>query len=539
VPRQPHERLVDLAVGGRALAATGLLRPMRPDTFVRAILAVARDGLSPAAAYGIAAARYPRELALIDDRGALAFAQASRRIATLASALEAGGVDQGHRVGLMCRNHRDFVLNAAALSSLGADIVLLSVEATAGEIHAVVESQRVDLIVHDDEFATRFAEHAGLRRLVPQREDWDGATGSLDDVMENGERRLRLARLPGSHFTLLSSGTTGTPRGTARPVPLSIEPMTALVNRVPLRVRDVTLIASPLFHAWGFGNLGLAMVFSSTVVLQTRFDPEATLAAVADHRVRVLVAVPVMLQRLVELPDRVHRRYDTSSLEVVATSGSALPGNLATRFMDRFGDILYNVYGSTEAAWASIATPTDLRAEPQTAGRPPHASAVTILDEAGDPCPAGRTGRIVVENALTSGSHGAQAPSDLPRGAVATGDLGHFDKSGLLFVDGREDDMIVSGGENVYPQEVEDVLSVHPSILEATVTGVPDDRFGQRLRALVVLRHGHTATVADVKAFVRARLARYKVPRDVDFVDELPRTPTGKQLHRETDLRSS
>ncbi len=531
MPRPPHERLRDLALGGWALAATGILRPMRPDTLARGALAVMRDGVSPAAAYELAAARYPHQPALVDDRGTLTFGDATRQIATLASALEAAGIGRGDRVGLMCRNHRWFVLSAAALSRVAADVVLLNVEATAAEIELVVTSQRLNLVIHDDEFEGRFAGDGELRRRVPVREDPDATTQVLQATGGSGGRRLRLARFPGSHFTLLSSGTTGAPRGTTRSVPLSVDPLAALVARVPLRVRDVTLIASPLFHAWGFGNLGLAMVFSSTVVLQRRFDPEATLAALAQHRVRVLVAVPVMLQRLAELPEQTRRRYDLSSLEVVAVSGSALPGDLATRFMDRFGDVVYNVYGSTEASWASIATPTDLRVDPQTAGRPAHASTVTILDGDGQPCATGQVGRIVVENSLATPPESGDSPTGLPAGAVATGDLGHFDASGLLFVDGRQDDMIVSGGENVYPQEVEDVISVHPAVLEATVTGVPDDRFGQRLRATVVLREGEAVSTAELIDFVRARLARYKVPRDVEFVDELPRTVTGKQLH--------
>ncbi len=533
MPRWPHQRLAELAAGTRALAAAGLLRPMRPDTLARAVLAVARDGFSPAAAYGVAAVRYPDAVALVDDRGTLTFAQVARHIADLASVLEASGVGPGHRVGVLCRNHRGFVLTSAALSSLGSDVVLLSVEATATEVGAVAASQRLDLVVHDDEFDSRFS--AGDGPLVPHRSVGKWANGCPGAVRQPARRRLRVARFPGSHFTLLSSGTTGTPTGTSRPVPLSIDPLTALVTRVPLRVRDVTLIASPLFHAWGFGNLGLAMVLSSTVVLHPRFDPEATLAALDRHRVRVLVAVPVMLQRLLEVDERVDRRHDTSSLEVVVTSGSALPGRLATRFMDRFGDILYNVYGSTEAAWASIATPADLRRDPQTAGRPPQGVTVTVVDEDGRACPPGQVGRVLVRNILTSDSETGGPAAGLTPGAVATGDLGHFDRSGLLFVDGRQDDMVVSGGENVYPQEVEDVLSGHPAVLESTVIGVPDERFGQRLRALVVLRDGRTATETEVKAFVRSRLARYKVPRDVEFVDQLPRTATGKPLRRPAD----
>ena len=519
--------------GTRSLVASGVLRPVRPDRLVRAAAALVRDGISPAAAYGLGAARFPGELALVDDRGTLTFDEASHRIAGLASSLAGTGVGRGDRVGLLCRNGRGFVLAAAALSSLGADVVLLNVSSSTEEIGAALDGQGSTLLVHDDVFDDRLqALPPGIRRLVVAHDTAEGPTPSIDDLGTGADRRHRMARYPGSRFVLLSSGTTGVPRGTSRPVPLSLDPLAALLLRIPLRARDTTLIASPLFHAWGFSQLGLGMFLSSTVVLQAEFDPEAALAAVARHRVRVLVAVPVMLQRLVELPAGTFRRYDTSSLEVVASSGSALPGDLALRFMDRFGDVLYNIYGSTEAAWASIAGPADLRADPRTAGRPPPATALRIVADDGTPLPAGEVGRIVVRNSLTvpDGAPGRHRP--VPDGFVATGDLGHVDAGGLLVVDGREDDMIVSGGENVYPQEVEDLLSRHPAILEAVVIGVSDEEFGQRLRAVVVPRVPGAITDDAVRTYVHDHLSRFKVPRDVVFVYALPRTATGKPLHR-------
>jgi len=495
------------------------------------MLAVAREGLSPAAAYEYGAVRFPDAIALVDERGTLTFAEAARQVSSLSSALETAGVGGEERVGILCRNHRGFVLTTAALSSLGADIIFLNVSSSTAEIDSALSQQRATLLIHDDEFNAQLVE-AGLdiRRLVTWHDSSDGPTESLEDLARGSERKPRSAWFPESRYVLLSSGTTGTPRSTARPAPLSLDPVAAMLSRIPLRVRDVTLIASPLFHAWGFGSLALAMILSSTTLLQNRFDPEATLAAIAHHRVRVLIAVPVMLQRLVELPDRTRRRYDTASLEVVATSGSTLPGDLAVKFMDSYGDVLYNVYGSTEVAWASIATPSELRAAPQTAGRSPSATKVKIVSDDGSPVADGRIGRILVRNVLASVVGGSEARRSELDGFVATGDLGHFDEFGLLFVDGREDDMIVSGGENVYPQEVEDVLCLHPAILEVAVVGVPDAEFGQRLRAVVVPRAGFDLSRADVKAYVRHRLARYKVPRDVVFVEELRRTATGKPL---------
>jgi acyl-CoA synthetase (AMP-forming)/AMP-acid ligase II len=220
---------------------------------------------------------------------------------------------------------------------------------------------------------------------------------------------------------------------------------------------------------------------------------------------------------------------------VVPVSGSALSADLATRFMDAFGDVLYNLYGSTEVAWATIATPRDLRRAPGTAGRPPRGTTLRIVDDDGLELPTGQTGRIVVGNDMLFEGYTGGGSKDVVDGLMATGDVGHLDHAGRLFVDGRDDDMIVSGGENVFPQEVEELLGAHPDIAEAAVVGVDDDQFGQRLKAFVVPRNGKKLSPADVKAHVKSNLARYKVPRDVEFLDELPRTSTGKVLKRELE----
>jgi fatty-acyl-CoA synthase len=240
-----------------------------------------------------------------------------------------------------------------------------------------------------------------------------------------------------------------------------------------------------------------------------------------------------MLQRAMELPDEVVRRYDLSTLRVIAASGSALPGELSSRVMDRFGDVLYNLYGSTEVAWATVATPQEMRAAPGTAGRPPRGTVVRLYDEDGVEVPAGATGRIFVGNEMAfDGYTGGGGKASL-NGLLSSGDVGHFDAEGRLFVDGRDDEMIVSGGENVFPREVEDLLSDHPSIEEAAVVGVDDAEFGQRLKAHVVLRAGRGLDEAQVKAYVKEHLARYKVPREVVFLPELPRNATGKIVKRE------
>ena len=337
---------------------------------------------------------------------------------------------------------------------------------------------------------------------------------------------------------ILTSGTTGTPRGASRHQPRSLDPAAAFFSRIPLRARETTLIAAPLFHSWGYGHFTMGLALSSTLVLQRRFEPEATLAAIATWRPSALVVVPIMLTRILELGPEVISRYDTSSLRVIAVSGSALPGDLALHVMDTFGDVLYNLYGTTEVAWATIASPAQLRAAPGTAGTPPYGTQVRLFDEQDAPVTApGQTGRIFARNEMVMDGYTSGDGKAMIDGLIATGDVGYLDTAGRLFVSGRDDDMIVSGGENVFPREVEDLLAEHPEIDDVAVIGVPDDHFGQRLRAFVVRAAGSQLSEDEVRDYVRDNLARFKVPRDVVFVDVLPRNATGKVLKRELRAR--
>ena len=337
---------------------------------------------------------------------------------------------------------------------------------------------------------------------------------------------------------ILTSGTTGTPKGAARKQPDSLEPAAALFSKIPLKARETTMIAAPMFHSWGFAHFSLALPLASTLVLRRKFDPLDTLRAVAHHRATALAVVPVMLQRMLDLGDEQISRYDVSALKVIAASGSALPGELATQVMDAFGDVLYNLYGSTEVAWATIATPEDLRAAPGTAGRPPLGTVVKLLDADGREVAPGEGGRIFVANEMVFEGYTGGGSKEVVRGLMSTGDVGRFDAAGRLFVEGRDDEMIVSGGENVFPREVEDLLAKHAEIEEAAVVGVPDDQFGQRLKAFVVARKAGELDEGQVQAYVKKNLARYKVPREVVFVDQLPRNATGKVRQAQAaDLR--
>src|SRR5436190_569745 len=351
-----------------------------------------------------------------------------------------------------------------------------------------------------------------------------------DDGVEAGDG---IAPDADARFAILTSGTTGTPKGAQRSSPNSLAPVTAMLSKLALRARETTMIAAPLFHSWGFAHLQMAQALGSRAVLRRRFDPEGTLEAVESSGATVLAVVPVMLQRILDLPEETLKKYDLSTLRVTAVSGSALPGELATRWMDLFGDNVYNLYGSTEVAYATIAAPEDLREAPGTAGRAPRGSVVKIYDEDANELSPGETGRIFVGNEFQfEGYTGGETKEEID-GLMASGDVGHFDDEGRLFIDGRDDEMIVSGGENVFPREVEDLLSDHEAISEAAVIGVDDEEFGQRLKAFVVTVEDTEISEDEIRKHVKSHLANYKVPREVEFLDSLPRNSTGKVLKKE------
>jgi acyl-CoA synthetase (AMP-forming)/AMP-acid ligase II len=522
----------------RTLLGTGMLAPVRPDKTVRSLLTLREWGPTPAAASTSSAIRYPQREALIDERGALTFAEVDRRTNALARALRREGVREQDGVAIMCRNHRGFIETTVACSKLGASALYLNTAFAGPQIADVLTREDPVALVVDEEFQDLVREGAvGRKRFIAWPEAESGGADAGDArlaemIAAESDAPLQAPQERG-RVVILTSGTTGTPKGAARKQPDSMEPAAALFSKIPLKARETTMIAAPMFHSWGFAHFTLGLPLSSTLLLRRRFDPEETLRAISQHRATALAVVPVMLQRILELGPETLARYDTSSLRVIAVSGSALPGELATRVMDAFGEVLYNLYGSTEVAWATIATPADLRAAPGTAGRPPLGTVVKLLDAEGREAPAGAGGRIFVANEMVFEGYTGGGSKEVVRGLMSTGDVGHFDAGGRLFVDGRDDEMIVSGGENVFPREVEDLLADHPDIEEAAVVGVEDEEFGQRLRAFVVPREGAELDEDGVKEYVKQNLARYKVPRDVAFVDRLPRNATGKVLKRE------
>jgi acyl-CoA synthetase (AMP-forming)/AMP-acid ligase II len=530
--------IADHAFELRMLVRAGIL-PRRPDKAAEVAATFLRWGASPATGATIATIRSAEEIALIDERGQLTFGQVQRRTNALARSLARMGIGCGDGVGVMCRNHRGFVEATLACAKLGASALYLNTAFAGPQLVEVIRREGPKALVYDEEFAGLLD---GIEGRVARIVGWsesdapDGGEPTLEDLVAQSSDAPLTPPPEKPRFVILTSGTSGTPKGAQRSSPDGLFGLMALFERIPFRRRETMLVAAPLFHAWGFFHFVLSLPTAATLVLRRRFDPEDTLAAVQEHQARVLAAVPVMIQRILALPEETLARYDLSSLRITSLSGSALPGDLATTWMDHFGENVYNLYGSTEVSYVTVATPADLRAAPGTAGRPPRGTVVRLYDEDGQEVPRGAVGRIFAGNEMSFEGYTGGGGKETINGLLSTGDLGRFDEAGRLFVEGRDDEMIVSGGENVFPREVEDLLADHAHIDEAAVVGVDDAEFGQRLKAFVV-RSDSALSEEDVKRYVKENLARYKVPREVCFLAELPRNATGKVLKRE--LRES
>jgi fatty-acyl-CoA synthase len=531
----------DLLFEGRVLRDAGIIGPMRPDKALRVGSTFMRWGASPATGVTVASIEHPHEIAILDERGALTWQRLHRRSNALAHSLAAMGIGPGDGIGVMARNHRGFLETTLAAAKLGASALYLNTMFAGPQLVEVMKREGPKALVYDEEFGDLLAGvDASVQRVVAWHDGAPpaGAT-TVEQLIAAGDPSDHSPPSDKARFVILTSGTTGTPKGAQRTSPDGLMTLASLLDMIPYKAGSTMMIAAPLFHSWGFLHFVIALPTASTMVLRRRFDPEDTLAAIERTRADVLTVVPVMIQRILGLPDEVLDRYKLPSLRIAALSGSALPGELAIEWMDRFGDNIYNLYGSTEVSFATIATPTDLRAAPGTAGRPPRGTTVRLFDENGKDVAPGEVGRIFVGNDMKMEGYTGGGNKEAIDGLLSSGDVGHFDPDGRLFVDGRDDEMIVSGGENVFPREVEDLLANLDGIAEVAIIGVEDEKFGQRLKAFVVLEEGASLTDDELTAHVKANLAAYKTPREVEFLAELPRNATGKVLKRELHAREA
>jgi fatty-acyl-CoA synthase len=480
--------------------------------------------------------RYPTLPAIVDERGTLTFAQVDDQSWALAHGLQSLGVAAGSVVGLLCRDHRGLVIAMAACGKLGCRLVLMNTGFAKPQFAEVCERENVSVVMHDSEFLGLLdALPDDLPRVliwVDEGADLPTGAQTLDDIVATNSTEPLPPPSKSGGSVILTSGTTGLPKGAPRD---TVSPLATaqIVDRIPFPRKGTMVIVSPIFHSTGWATYTVGAALGNKVVTARRFKPEATLKLIADHKADMLVAVPTMLHRMVELAPDIIAKYDTSSLKVILIAGSALSPELSTRVQDTFGDVLYNMYGSTECAIASVATPAELRAAPGTAGRAPLTCEVVLYDEHDQRVEgANRRGRIFVRNGAPFSGYTDGRSKQIIDGYMSSGDMGHIDENGLLFVDGRDDDMIVSGGENVFPQEVENLLEERADVAEVAVVGVDDVEFGKRLRAFIVSEPGAAQDASEIQQYVKNNLARHKVPRDVVFIEELPRNATGKLLRR-------
>ena len=486
------------------------------------------------------ARRSPGRAAVVDDEGTLTFKELDDAAHAVANGLLEMGVRGGDGVAILARNHRWFLIANYGCARVGARLIMLNSEFSGPQIKDVSEREGALVIIYDDEYTNAVAQaepRLGKLRALAVSPDSDQPSGSTDETLADLIARSSKAPAPKvtkhASIIILTSGTTGTPKGANRATPPTLAPIGGILSHVPFKAEEVTSLPSPMFHALGYLHASLAMFFGSTLVLRRRFKPATVLADAAKYRVTAIVVVPVMLSRILDEWEKTEPKPDLSSLRIVFVSGSQLGSELAGRAMEDLGPVIYNMYGSTEVAFATIAGPGELQYDPATVGRVVRGVKVKILDESGNQLPRGQIGRIFVGNFFPFEGYTGGGGKQIIDGLLSSGDVGYFDEHGLLYVSGRDDEMIVSGGENVFPAEVEDLISGYPGVLEATAIGVDDKDFGARLRAFVVKKPGATVTEDDIKQYVKEHLARYKVPRDVLFLDELPRNPTGKILKRE------
>jgi fatty-acyl-CoA synthase len=486
------------------------------------------------------ARRHPDRAACIDEKGEFTYRELDEAAHAVANGLIEKGVKGGDGVAVLARNTRWFLIAYFGAARVGARIILLNSEFSGPQIKEVAEREGAKLIIYDDEYTKAVSKaepELGKLRALGTNPDSDEPSGSEDETLADLIERSDKAPAPkaGKHSSIiiLTSGTTGTPKGANRSTPPTLAPIGGILSHVPFKAGEVTSLPAPMFHALGFLHGTIAMFLGSTLVLRRKFKPPLVLEDIEKHKVTAMVVVPVMLSRILDAIEKMDSKPDLSSLKIVFVSGSALGADLAERALKDLGPVVYNMYGSTEIAFATIAEPKHLEFNSSTVGPVVKGVKVKIFDDNGKELPQGEVGRIFVGNAFPFEGYTGGGKKQIIDGLLSSGDVGYFDEHGLLYISGRDDEMIVSGGENVFPAEVEDLITGHPDVVEATAIGVEDKEWGHRLRAFVVKKEDADLDEDTVKHYVRDHLARYKVPREVVFLDELPRNPTGKILKRE------
>jgi acyl-CoA synthetase (AMP-forming)/AMP-acid ligase II len=474
--------------------------------------------------------------AIRDRNGSLTWSELDELSNKVARALQEAGVEPGGKVGLLTRNGREMAAVAFAAQKSGIITCPLNTWAKTRELKAVMANVEPDLVVYDtahaDQVKETVAEGVPLVHVGEEKDALDGST-SWDDFIagHSGSALAPFTRHRGSpKIVIQTSGTTGTPKGASRDSSAAgLGALASLLSAVPYKRDDVILCPAPLFHSFGLATFTFGTAIGATLVLPSKFDAEEVLRLIEEHKATAVSLVPVMIRRIIQLPDDVKHKYDLSSLRIVLASGSAISTDLKKAAMDLFGEVLYDLYGSTEAGWVAIATPEDIKKNPKSLGKPTAGIEVAVFSPEGDKLGVNETGELFIKSNYMFEGYTSGESKDERDGFMSIGDLGRLDEDGYLYIESRSDDMVIIGGENVYPIEIEDVIESLDKVNEVTVLGVEDEEYGQVLAAFVV----GEVSEEDVISACKDELASYKVPKRVRIVEELPRTSTGKVLKRD------
>ncbi len=531
------------------IRASKVAAPIRPSSLMQFVRGARQTKPGPHLAVMFHAAAHPEKEAIVEygEHGVrrLSWGEFDSTINRLAHSLVARGVTGGSRVALMLPNSTEYLIAQQALSRLGGTAVQIGYRLKPGEIAYILEnSQPVATVVHADYLGAMIEARASSGKGGPMivvgevpsgtrdADEWDRALAAASPEMPP-----RVRGGDGGGVIVYTSGTTGKPKGANRSWrKTGFESVADMIYQAGMRADDRHLVVCPLYHSAAPAFVAIMMSLGATIVLQNHFEPEACLDIIQRERVTCSVMVPTMLIRMSALPKETIAKYNTRSLRWVMSAAAPLTTEAARRFMDLFGPVLWNFYGATETGLVTLAGPKDHVSRPGTIGRALRGNDIRLLDDAGHQVAVGQVGELYARNStLIAGYHGnAEATKESQReGFFSVGDIGRVDADGYYYLESRKHDMVISGGVNIYPREIEDHLSTHPAVLEAAVIGVPDPEWGETLRAFIVLRAGQRLTEEEVIDYCRKELADFKRPRKVTFVAELPRNPTGKILKRE------
>ena len=479
----------------------------------------------------------------------LTFGELDATANRLAHLFRSEGLQAGDHVAFLLENTPRVVEVASAAERSGLYYTPVNSHLTPAEVAYIIDDSESRIVVT----STALAEVArAAARLVSPSVRWlcAGLHGDADPVLEPYSAALSsfpVTPLDGETLgqpMFYTSGTTGQPKGVWRPgrgtSPGEMDPGREAAMRHLFRFREgmTYLSPAPLYHGAPLASVGAAMRLGSTAVVMERFDAEQFLQLVNHHSVTHSQVVPTMFVRMLALPEDVRSQYDLSSLEAIIHAAAPCPVDIKHRMIEWLGPILYEYYGATESNGSTFVDSEDWLAHPGTVGQPALGSLVCILDDDGNQMPTGEVGLVYLKGRSSFEYYGDRDKTLAARGAdgfSTVGDLGYLDDEGYLFLTDRRSDMIISGGVNIYPQEAENVLVSHPDVFDVAVIGVPDPEMGQQVKAVVQLVEGRSADSAQAEEIVqycRERLAHFKCPRSVDFVEEVPRLPNGKLYKR-------